>query len=54
MGGTTAKAALITDGEPSKAKGFEVGRVHRFKRGSGLPLQIPVIEMLEIGAGGGS
>jgi N-methylhydantoinase A len=54
MGGTTAKAALITNGEPSKANEFEVARVHRFKKGSGIPLQIPVIEMMEIGAGGGS
>jgi N-methylhydantoinase A len=54
MGGTTAKAALVVDGEPTKANEFEVARVHRFKKGSGLPLQIPVIEMMEIGAGGGS
>jgi N-methylhydantoinase A len=54
MGGTTAKACLIDDGEPTIAREFEVARVKRFVRGSGLPLQVPVIEMIEIGAGGGS
>ena len=54
MGGTTAKACLIDDGEPLRATDFEVARVYRFKRGSGLPLRIPVIDMIEIGAGGGS
>jgi N-methylhydantoinase A len=54
MGGTTAKSAMVVNGEPIKASDFEVAHVHRFKKGSGLPLQIPVIEMLEIGAGGGS
>jgi N-methylhydantoinase A len=54
MGGTTAKACLIDGGEPSVAADFEVARVYRFKRGSGLPVRVPVIEMIEIGAGGGS
>jgi len=54
MGGTTAKSCLIDDGEPLVAPDFEVARVYRFKRGSGLPVRVPVIEMLEIGAGGGS
>ncbi len=54
MGGTTAKICLIDDGHPQTARSFEVARVGRFKKGSGLPLRIPVIEMVEIGAGGGS
>ncbi|MDH3266532.1 MAG: hydantoinase/oxoprolinase family protein, partial [Gammaproteobacteria bacterium] len=54
MGGTTAKACLIDDGKPLRTTEFEVARVYRFKKGSGLPLRIPVIEMIEIGAGGGS
>jgi N-methylhydantoinase A len=54
MGGTTAKACLIDDGEPLRTTEFELARVSRFKKGSGLPLRIPVIEMIEIGAGGGS
>jgi len=54
MGGTTAKICLIDDFEPQSARTFEIGRAHRFTRGSGLPLRIPVIEMVEIGAGGGS
>lgn len=54
MGGTTAKACLIDDGQPLRTTEFEVARVYRFKKGSGLPLRIPVIEMIEIGAGGGS
>ncbi|MGN6699676.1 MAG: hydantoinase/oxoprolinase family protein, partial [Thermomicrobiales bacterium] len=54
MGGTTAKACLIGGGEPLVSADFEVGRVYRFKRGSGLPVRVPVIEMIEIGAGGGS
>ncbi len=54
MGGTTAKICLIDNGRPQTARSFEVGRVYRFKKGSGLPLRIPVIEMVEIGAGGGS
>ena len=54
MGGTTAKLCLIEDETPRTGRGFEVARVWRFRRGSGLPLRIPVIEMVEIGAGGGS
>ncbi len=54
MGGTTAKICLIDDGAPQTARTFEVARIGRFKKGSGLPLRIPVIEMVEIGAGGGS
>ncbi len=54
MGGTTAKICLIDDHQPQSSRSFEVARVGRFKRGSGLPLRIPVIEMVEIGAGGGS
>ncbi|MCH7942431.1 MAG: hydantoinase B/oxoprolinase family protein [Proteobacteria bacterium] len=54
MGGTTAKACLILGGKPDIATMLEAGRVHRFKRGSGLPIQAPVIDMIEIGAGGGS
>lgn len=54
MGGTTAKVCLIDDFRPQTARTFEVARVGRFKKGSGLPLRIPVIEMVEIGAGGGS
>jgi len=54
MGGTTAKACLVEDGEPLIANEFEVARVYRFKKGSGLPVRISVIEMIEIGAGGGS
>ena len=54
MGGTTAKICLIDDGKPQTARSCEVARVGRFRKGSGLPLRIPVIEMVEIGAGGGS
>ena len=54
MGGTTAKICLIDGGRPQTARAFEVARVYRFMKGSGLPLRIPVIEMVEIGAGGGS
>jgi N-methylhydantoinase A len=54
MGGTTAKMCLIDDGRPLLAHDFETARVHRFKKGSGMPLKTPVIEMIEIGAGGGS
>jgi N-methylhydantoinase A len=54
MGGTTAKTCIIQDGNPLRVNEFEVGRVYRFKKGSGLPIKIPVIEMIEIGAGGGS
>ena len=54
MGGTTAKIILLTDYEPRHARSMEVARAYRFLAGSGLPLRIPVIEMIEIGAGGGS
>ena len=54
MGGTTAKICLIDHGEPQHSRSFEVARQYRFLKGSGLPLRIPVIEMVEIGAGGGS
>ena len=54
MGGTTAKVCLIENYQPQTSRTFEVARVGRFKKGSGLPLRIPVIEMVEIGAGGGS
>jgi N-methylhydantoinase A len=54
MGGTTAKICLIDDYAPQTARSFEAARIFRFKKGSGLPLRIPVIEMVEIGAGGGS
>jgi len=54
MGGTTAKICLIQDFTPFKARTFEVDRAARFLKGSGLPVRIPVIEMVEIGAGGGS
>ena len=53
MGGTTAKVCLIDDFQPQASRTFEVARVGRFQKGSGLPLRIPVIEMVEIGAGGG-
>lgn len=54
MGGTTAKGALIRDGQPQKKYEMEVARVHEFKRGSGLPVQTAVVDMIEIGSGGGS
>ena len=54
MGGTTAKICLIDDFTPHTARLFEVDRAARFLKGSGLPVRIPVIEMVEIGAGGGS
>ena len=54
MGGTTAKASLVQNGEPDIAPMLEAARVHRFKKGSGLPVHAPVIDMMEIGAGGGS
>jgi len=54
MGGTTAKLCLIRDGRPEIAPSIEAARVHRFKRGSGLPVTVPVVDMMEIGAGGGS
>jgi N-methylhydantoinase A len=54
MGGTTAKSCLIQKGRAGKVTTFEVGRVQRFKKGSGLPIQVPVVDLMEIGAGGGS
>jgi len=54
MGGTTAKVCLIKNFKPFKGRTFEVDRAARFQKGSGLPVRIPVIEMVEIGAGGGS
>ncbi len=54
MGGTTAKICFIDDYQPQISRSFEFGRVHRHQKGSGLPIRIPVIEMVEIGAGGGS
>jgi N-methylhydantoinase A len=54
MGGTTAKICFIDKGRAQTARSFEVARIYRFVKGSGLPLRIPVIEMVEIGAGGGS
>lgn len=54
MGGTTAKICVIDGGRPERAEQFEVARVHRFAKGSGLPVKVPVLEMIEIGAGGGS
>lgn len=54
MGGTTAKICLIDDGTPMLGRCFEVDRAHRFMKGSGMPVKVPVVEMVEIGAGGGS
>lgn len=54
MGGTTAKASIIRNGQPEITNHFEAAREKRFKKGSGLPVRIPVIDMIEIGAGGGS
>ena len=54
MGGTTAKISLIHNGAPARSHEIEVARVHRFKKGSGLPLRVPVVQLIEIGAGGGS
>jgi N-methylhydantoinase A len=54
MGGTTAKSCLIQKGKAGLVSTFEVGRVQRFKKGSGLPIQVPVVDLMEIGAGGGS
>jgi N-methylhydantoinase A len=54
MGGTTAKVCVIDDGEPDYTADTEVARIHRFKKGSGLPLKVPAVELIEIGAGGGS
>ena len=54
MGGTTAKGAIIRDGEPERSYEIEVARIHEFRAGSGLPVRVPVVDMIEIGAGGGS
>ncbi len=54
MGGTTAKICLIEEGSPKTASTFEVARTYRFKKGSGMTVSTPVVEMVEIGAGGGS
>jgi N-methylhydantoinase A len=54
MGGTTAKLCLVIDGRPALGREAEVAQVYRFKRGSGLPVKQPMLEMIEIGAGGGS
>ena len=54
MGGTTAKACLIEKGEPSLVNTFEVARIYRFKKGSGFPVSVPSVDLVEIGAGGGS
>jgi|GraSoiStandDraft_4_1057263.scaffolds.fasta_scaffold08304_5 N-methylhydantoinase A len=54
MGGTTAKMCLVEDGAPDHKFSFEAGRVRRFQKGSGLPLKVSVVDMIEIGAGGGS
>ncbi len=54
MGGTTAKVCLVENGRPAIAPRLEVARVHRFRKGSGLPVVAPVVDMIELGAGGGS
>jgi N-methylhydantoinase A len=54
MGGTTAKACLIEDGEPALSVDFEVARMYRFKKGSGYPVTVPSVDLVEVGAGGGS
>ncbi len=54
MGGTTAKICVIQDARPALAAEAEAGRVHRFKKGSGLPIKTPLLDLMEIGAGGGS
>lgn len=54
MGGTTAKACLVEDGKPDVARMLEADRVHRFMPGSGLPIMVPAIDLIETGAGGGS
>lgn len=54
MGGTTAKLCVIQDGKPSRTRSFEVDRMQRFKPGSGIPISTPVLDLLEIGSGGGS
>jgi N-methylhydantoinase A len=54
MGGTTAKAFIVDDGSPIVARKLEVAHAYRFKQGSGMPVQVPAVDMIEIGAGGGS
>jgi N-methylhydantoinase A len=54
MGGTTAKSCLIMQGEPELTNTFEVARIYRFKKGSGFPVSVPSVDLVEIGAGGGS
>jgi N-methylhydantoinase A len=54
MGGTTAKLCVVEDGKPLTSTEFEVDRKYRFKKGSGLPVKVPVVDLIEIGAGGGS
>lgn len=54
MGGTTAKICLLEHGQPERARTFEIARAYKDMKGSGIPVRIPVIEMVEIGAGGGS
>lgn len=54
MGGTTAKLCLVKDARVERTHEFEVARVHRFRKGSGLPVRVPVVDLMEIGAGGGS
>ncbi len=54
MGGTTAKSCIVSGGQAAMTQTYEVARMHRFKRGSGIPLRIPVIDLMETGAGGGS
>jgi N-methylhydantoinase A len=54
MGGTTAKSCLIVGGEPEITNTFEVARIYRFKKGSGFPVSVPSVDLVEIGAGGGS
>ncbi len=54
MGGTTAKSCLISGGEPELTNTFEVARIYRFKKGSGFPVSVPSVDLVEIGAGGGS
>ena len=54
MGGTTAKSCLIEKREPELTNDFEVARMYRFKKGSGFPVTVPSVDLVEIGAGGGS
>jgi len=54
MGGTTAKISMVNDGKPATVSTFEAARLRRFAKGSGMPLMIPAIDMIEVGAGGGS